>query len=290
MKKYKYPGQYAATREIMIKYRDREKQLLQSGTWDMQWGLRWLLSFVVLIDAPVLSIPNANAMVSVVNKWLYALKKAKIQEVEEQFAELEHIISVATDELAASLSASGKLPGRFNAACSLIFAGELKEAFIDLHMPKWALADHVINTEEYRPTDAYSAADSGLSLAEARECVAQVFGSDDLSQVACTHSIACDLRVSKIAGARNDDDSNTNGEAQDVASFHKVAVHTFNRMTLADQGDQLVLYLESDIVAELRPGFVLEATLHTLNNGYHYIDAVTMVWPSYTPLDYVDSV
>ncbi|KAJ2568538.1 hypothetical protein IW140_003744 [Coemansia sp. RSA 1813] len=184
MKKYKYPGQYAATREIMIKYRDREKQLLQSGTWDMQWGLRWLLSFVVLIDAPVLSIPNANAMVSVVNKWLYALKKAKIQEVEEQFAELEHIISVATDELAASLSASGKLPGRFNAACSLIFAGELKEAFIDLHMPKWALADHVINTEEYRPTDAYSAADSGLSLAEARECVAQVFGSDDLSQVA----------------------------------------------------------------------------------------------------------
>ncbi|KAJ2552426.1 hypothetical protein EV175_003316 [Coemansia sp. RSA 1933] len=273
MKKYKRPGKQAATRDIMSKYQDREKQLLQSGTWDMQWGLRWLLSFIVLIDTPVLSISNAKAMLSVVNRWLRALRDANIQEVEGQFAELEHTLSVADDELVASLSASRSLPGKFNAACSLIFAGELKEAFVDLHMPKWALTDYVINTE-HRATAAHDTSTSGLSLADARDCVAQVFGSEDLSQITCTCSIACDLRVNEIT--------------QDLSPFRRVSAYMFNRTTLADQGDPLVLYLEHEIAAELRPGFVLEATLHTLNNGYNYIDAVTMVWPSYTPLDYVD--
>ncbi|KAJ2860388.1 hypothetical protein GGI22_002728 [Coemansia erecta] len=283
MKKYKRPGHQTVTRDIMIKYLDREKQLLQSGTWDMQWGLRWLLSFIVLIDTPVLSIPNAKAMLSVVSKWMCALKEAKIQEVEEQFAELEHIMSVAGDELVASLSASGKLPGRFNTACSLIFAGELKEAFIDFHMPRWALANHAINTD-YQAAATCSTASSGLSLVEAKECIAQVFGSENLDQIACTHSIACDLRVNKIAVSPS-----ANNGVQGTVSFYQVSVYMFNRMALTDQGDRLVLYLERDIVAELRPGFVLEATLHTLNNGYHYIDAITMVWPSYSPLEYVDS-
>ncbi|KAJ2661078.1 hypothetical protein IWW48_002633 [Coemansia sp. RSA 1200] len=202
IKKYGRPDHQATTHDIIVRYQEREKQLLQSGTWDMQWGLRWLLSFIVLIETPVLCIINAKAMLSVVSKWICALKEAHIQEVEEQFSELEQITCVASDELVASLSVSEKLPGGFNAACSLVFAGDLKEAFVDLYMPKWALADHGATTES-RYAAAQNTANSGLSLAAARGCVIQVFDSEDLSQVVCTHSIACDLRVSEIAGSGN---------------------------------------------------------------------------------------
>ncbi|KAJ2668012.1 hypothetical protein GGH99_006525, partial [Coemansia sp. RSA 1285] len=218
-------------------------------------------------------------MLSVVSKWICALKEARIQEVEEQFSELEQITCVASDELVASLAVSEKLPGGFNAACSLVFAGRLKEALVDLYMPKWALADHGATTES-RYAAAQNTANSGLSLAEAKECIIQVFDSEDLSQVVCTHSIACDLRVSGIAGPGNDESDKdgyaVKGKAHNTTSFHKVYVYMYNRLASVDEGDRLTLYLESDVVAELRPGFVLETTLHTLNNGYHYIDSVTM--------------
>ncbi|KAI9504597.1 hypothetical protein GGI25_000744 [Coemansia spiralis] len=293
LRNFKVHGQEKLTREIMIKYNERERQLLQSGTWDINWGLRWLLSYLALVESPVLGITNAKCMLSVVDQWIDALGEANISEVVSQLPALKQTIAIARDELIASLHTSQQLSGKFNTSCSLLFAGELKETYIDLHMPKWALADQSMIAEPQSSSGAYKPTNNQLSLAEAWECVASVFESTDLNQVACVRSMACDLRIKEIATTVYVDCINTgdcNSAKQTTAPFYKVTVCVFDRQTMADQGELLTLLFESNIVANLRVGFILEATLHTLDNGYHYIDAVTMVWPSYTPLDYVDSV
>ncbi|PIA18709.1 hypothetical protein COEREDRAFT_79707 [Coemansia reversa NRRL 1564] len=273
--KYNKPGEGENTRNVRLKYRLREELLRQSGTFDLQWGIKWLLSFVALLDTPVLNLAEASRLLELVDMWLKALVSANIHEIVSELPAMEDTIAIAQDEMLCQRTLSEKLPGQFNSACSLLFAGELKTNFIDANMPKWVL--------ELRARDSQSTERIGargrdvvpsLSIAEAQECVSGIVPLD----TGCKSSGAVDLRINSIG---NDGDSNGDGLVQ-------VGVYVFDRQHMADKGEQLMLRFEPEIAMEMRVGFVLEATLHTLDNGCNYIDAVTMVWPSYTPLDYVE--
>ncbi|KAJ2799830.1 hypothetical protein H4R20_004283 [Coemansia guatemalensis] len=274
-KKYNRPGQEENTRSVRLKYRLREELLQKSGTFDPQWGIKWLLSFVSLLDTPVLNSAEASRLVELVDMWLKALVSADIHEIVSELPGMEDTIAIAREEMLCQRTLSEKLPGQFNSACSLLFAGELKTNFVDANMPKWVveLRAHDNPSTDYTGTRDRGSAPS-LSVSEAQECVSGIVPLD----AKCKSSGAVDLRIKSIG---NEDGSNEDGLVQ-------VLVCVFDRQNMVDKGEQLVLRFEPDIAMEMHVGFVLEATLHTLDNGYNYIDAVTMVWPSYTPLDYVE--
>ncbi|KAJ2082827.1 hypothetical protein H4R24_001285 [Coemansia sp. RSA 988] len=269
-KKYNKDGEEENTRNVRLKYRLREELLQKSGTFDPQWGIKWLLSFVSLLETPVLNSAEASRLVELVDMWLKALVNANIHEIVSELPALEDTIAIAREEMLSQRTLSEKLPGQFNSSCSLLFAGELKTNFIDANLPKWVvdLRAHDNHSGAYDRNTAPS-----LSVAEAQECVSGIVPLD----ATCKSSGAVDLRIKSIG---NDSD-NEDGLVQ-------VCVCVFDRQNMVDKGEQLSLRIETDIAMEMHVGFVLEATLHTLDNGSNYIDAVTMVWPSYTPLDYVE--
>ncbi|KAJ2449315.1 hypothetical protein GGF42_004810 [Coemansia sp. RSA 2424] len=270
LKKYKVAGEEQATSDILLRYRLREDQLLQSGTLDVPWGLKWLLSYVVLIESPVLGPGSMEKMTSVVQRWLNAMASADIHEIKVQLEDLTRFIDCARDELVASRALANQLPGVFNAACSLLYAGELHSVHVDASLPKWVLADQRNEGEERRAQEHSS---QGLSIEQARRLVADVVAGD----AQCSRSRPVDLLVEHV-GACGD------------AGLHRVSTRVFDRrrMAAAEGEDPVVLRFETDLAENLRLGQVIEATVYTLSDGCSYIDAVTMVWPSYSPLDYVN--
>ncbi|KAJ1876343.1 hypothetical protein LPJ57_004533 [Coemansia sp. RSA 486] len=259
-----------AVRNVRLKYRTKQDQIAQLGTFDMQWGLRWLLSFVVLVEEPVLGVSGAERMVSVVEGWIRALASADIYEVSNQQPQLMRILDVARKELPLTLAVSERLPGKLNLACSLLFAGQLRNAFVDAYKPRWALTDQVAGDQKPKDEDAE------VERERARDVVDGVVPVD----AECTRSRPVDLRIASIDLA-----------AEDCSErLSRVCVRIYDRSLLADRNDEepVDLLFEADVASCLCVGFVIEATLHTLSNGMHYMDAVTMVWPSYAPLDYVD--
>ncbi|KAJ2698728.1 hypothetical protein FB645_005562 [Coemansia sp. IMI 203386] len=259
-----------AVRNVRLKYQTKQDQIAQLGTFDMQWGLRSLLSFVVLVEEPVLGVSGAERMVSVVEGWIQALASADIYEVSNQQPQLMRILDVARKELPLTLAVSERLPGKFNLACSLLFAGQLRNAFVDAYKPRWALADQVAGDQKPKDEDAE------IERERARDMVDGVVPVD----AECTRSRPVDLRIASIDLAAEDCPEH----------LSRVRVRIYDRSLLADKNDEepVDLLFEADIASCLCVGFVIEATLHTLSNGMHYMDAVTMVWPSYSPLDYVD--
>ncbi|KAJ1732514.1 hypothetical protein LPJ61_002007 [Coemansia biformis] len=277
-KKYNQPGEDETTRNVRLKYQLREDNLAQMGAFDPQWGLRWLFSYVALTDMPGIGSDGAGRFVDLVERWLEALAAAGIHEIADELPGLRQTIAAARDELPCALSVSEKLPGRFNAACSLLFAGALRTTYVDAHQPRWVLR---LRARDGAPgTAAAAALPEGLghegaapmSVADAQEYVSGIVAPD----ARCTSSGAVDLRVKGI------------GPAAEDSGLAQVRVRVFDRQAMEDKGDELVLRLEHDAAAELRVGFVIEATLHALDGDVHYIDLVTLVWPSYAPLDFVD--
>ncbi|KAJ2746493.1 hypothetical protein GGI20_001336 [Coemansia sp. BCRC 34301] len=270
LKKYKVAGEEQATTNILLRYQLREDQLLKSGTLDIPWGLKWLLSYVVLIESPVLGPGSMEKMTSVVQRWLNAMASADIHEIKDQLEDLTKLVDCARDELVASRALANQLPGVFNAACSLLFAGELHIMHVNAGLPKWVLADRLSGEKGWL---AQLHAPQDVSLEQARQSVAEIVARD----ARCVRSRHVDLLVESV-GACGDD------------GLHKVSACVYDRrgMTVAEGEGPVVLRFETDLAENLRRGQVIEATLHTLSDGCDYIDAVTMVWPSYSPLDYVN--
>ncbi|KAJ2003226.1 hypothetical protein GGI04_001822 [Coemansia thaxteri] len=278
MKNYGKPGHEQVTSDVLLKYRLREEQLLQSGTLDIPWGVKWLLSYVVLLDTPVLGAESMAKMINVVRRWLTALADADIHEVKGQLADLNEIVDRAYDELLASRALASQMPGLFNAACSLLYAGQLRSLYVDEGLPNWVLRDRSSaaagagNNQHLPATDL---PEDHMSVEEARQYVAGTVADD----ARCSHSRAVDLIVESIGSSAADESS----EWQ-----LRVVVRVFDRQRMmAAEEDAVSLRFEYALAENLRPGQVIEATLHTLSDGCSYIDAVTMVWPSYSPLDYV---
>ncbi|KAJ2061078.1 hypothetical protein GGI17_003335 [Coemansia sp. S146] len=271
LKKYKKDGEEQATRDIILKYRLREEQLLQSGTLDIPWGLKWLLSYVVLIDSPVIGPGNMEKMTSVVQRWLNAMASADIHEVKDHLEDLTKFVDCARVELLASRALANQLPGMFNAACSLLYDGALRSVHVDFGLPKWVLADRRNSGGGDRLMPDHLVQD--LSIEQARQIVSGIVAED----AQCTRSRPVDLKVESV-GVCGDD------------GLHIVSVCVFDRqnMVAVEGEDTVVLRFETDLAGNVIPGQVIEATLYTLSDGCHYIDAVTMLWPSYSPLDYVN--
>ncbi|KAJ2454997.1 hypothetical protein EV183_001101 [Coemansia sp. RSA 2336] len=263
LKKYKKPGYSDNTRNVEIKYRAKEEQLLKSGTFDPVWGLKWLLSYVVLVDSSVFLTNSALRLCEITEAWLDALAK-DIDEISDSISELKQVLENAQIELANIQLLSNELPGKFNSACSLLFGGDLKQMHIDPYLPKWvaALQDHDSSAS------AEPATSDLISLAEAQDCVD---GIVDLKS-ACTCCGSFDIRIHKLAPVGD-------------LGLVSVCVYKFDRQAMKDL-EELTLLFEHDLTVHMRENMVVEATLYKLANGQHFIDSVTMVWPSYTPLDY----
>ncbi|ORX74577.1 hypothetical protein DL89DRAFT_290100 [Linderina pennispora] len=208
-KKYGNPEYPTITSSIIDKYAERQKVLLSSGTLDLVWGIRWLLSYVVLIDYPLQGTEMALAD-----------------------ADILEVLGVAHQELVVSRQLSTMLPGSFNSACSIVFAGELKTIHI-------AHANGIAGVEEQT---------EGVAV----DAVQTIGGMVDRDSI-CVSTASVDLRIM----CSNNDDGK---------------VSEFDRSIMKDTGTP----------------FELKGTLHRLSDGTRYIDQVTMVWPTYTPLDYVD--
>ncbi|KAJ2804859.1 hypothetical protein H4R21_001474 [Coemansia helicoidea] len=267
-KKYNKPNEDETTRDVRLKYQLRENNLRQAGTFDPQWGVRWLLSYVVLTEIPGISAADAARLTDLVEQWLDALAAAEIHEIASELPGMKATIAVARSELVCLRELGDRLPGRFNCACSLLFGGALRSTYVDACLPRWVLSLRA------RDGAASSGAQQGipegcapLTIADAQACVAGIVAPG----AACTSSGAVDLRVKAI------------GAAADDSGLVQVRVRTFDRESDADKGaEDVVLRFEPDVAAELRVGFVIEATLYALDGGIHYIDNVTMVWPSYS--------
>ncbi|KAJ2781794.1 hypothetical protein H4R18_002655 [Coemansia javaensis] len=274
LRRYGQPGEEENTRNVRLKYQLREDNLVQSGAFDLQWGLRWLLSFVVLTEMPGIGAAAAARLVELVGQWLDALVAAGIHEVADEMPALRATLGLARDELCAMRALGDALPGRFNSACSLLFAGSLRTAYVDARLPRWVLRLRADSGAGDAAAQSSSPLPHGMSVADAQQCVEGIVPLG----TPCRSSGAVDLRIKAAAG-----DSDETGLVQ-------VRARVFDRHAMEDReggdDDDVVLRFERDVAAGLRPGFVVEATLHSLDNGVHYIDAVTMVWPSYTPLDY----
>ncbi|KAJ2675134.1 hypothetical protein IWW42_001280 [Coemansia sp. RSA 1085] len=264
LKKYKKPGYSDNTRNVETKYRAKEERLLKSGTFDPQWGLKWLLSYVVLVDSSVFITNSALRLCEITEEWLDALAK-DVCEISDSISELKQVLEDARTELASIQLLSDKLPGKFNSACSLLFGGDLRQMHIDPYLPKWvtALQGHDLSAG-VEPANF-----DLMSLTEAQSCVD---GIVDLNST-CTCCGSFDIRIHKLAPVND-------------LGLAPVCVYKFDRQTMKDI-EELTLLFEHDIIMHMRENMVIEATLYKLANGQHFIDSVTMVWPSYTPLDYV---
>ncbi|KAJ2847751.1 hypothetical protein IWW36_003688 [Coemansia brasiliensis] len=269
LKKYKKPGYSENTRNVETKYRTKEDCLLKSGTFDPVWGLKWLLSYVVLVDSSVFITNNAIRLCEITEQWLNALVKEDICEISGCISELKQVLNDAQAELANIQLLSEKMPGKFNNACSLLFGGDLKQVHIDPYLPKWAVAvqdyDSSVASAEPANTDLI------MSLTEAQS---YVDGVADLRST-CISCGSFDIRIHKIT------------TPTDELGLVPVRVYKFDRQAMKDYDEELTLMFEHDITVNMQENMVIEATLYKLENGKHFIDSVTMVWPSYTPLDYV---
>ncbi|KAJ2725015.1 hypothetical protein GGI07_001584 [Coemansia sp. Benny D115] len=279
LKRYQKPGEEETTRDIVIKYRSFEDNLLRSGTFDILWGLRWLLSFEILIETPLTGIAEPERMPVVVELWLEALVAAGIHEVADQMDAARAVLRTAREELPLLRALSERLPGEFNRACSMAFEGQMHDAFVDMYKPKWVLADQAASARR-----AAAEGEHGQLGVAPVGLMHGYFSGIVPSDAACVRSRPVDLRVRSMQSAASAGDT--------AEQFQGILVQAsiFDRSILADKEDEepVVLRFEQGMAEYVRPGFVIEATLHTLSNGVHYIDAVTMVWPSFTPLDYIE--
>ncbi|KAI8325835.1 hypothetical protein GQ54DRAFT_301614 [Martensiomyces pterosporus] len=274
-KRFKKPGHEDTTKSIYAKYSSREEQLLQSGTLDMAWGLKWLFSYVVLLDTPVLKPELTGRMLDVTGEWLQNMAEAGIDEVAAVLPELRQVLEVAREEIPLSRALADQLPGRFNQACSLLYSGELRQNYVDVNKPKWAQGDaDLAALTDNQPPQGFGQTDA-IPLNQAQMLVDNVVPRGSV----CTRSRPEDLRILSVTRSAND------GDYGNVLAM----VSVFDRERMADTGDPLALRFDEEMAPNLKPGFVIEATLYSLNNGMHYIDQVTMVWPTYAPLDYVES-
>ncbi|KAJ2815358.1 hypothetical protein IWW50_006850, partial [Coemansia erecta] len=276
------PGHEENTRNVCIKYRTREENLLHSGTFDPVWGLKWLLSFVILVDWPVFNTTDVLRLCELIELWLGALAEADIHEVTDFVPELNGILETARGELVCLRALCEKLPGQFNSACSLLFGGALKQVYVEPHMPKWVVA---LNSQSSASnvgqpgnanvdsSSALAGSNAPMSIAEAQECVSRAVPLEG----ACRNCGSYDLLVKSIGTTAHED-----------SDLVPVQMSVFNRQLMQEEGEQLDLLFERDVVADMCVGFVIEATLYQLGNSQHFIDSVTMVWPSYTPLDYLE--
>ncbi|KAJ2125773.1 hypothetical protein IW147_000544 [Coemansia sp. RSA 720] len=271
LKHYKEAGHEENTRNVRIKYRTREENLLQSGTFDPVWGLKWLLSSVVLVDSPLFSTSDIVRLCELATMWIKALAEAGVHEVSDSADELYDVLETGRRELVCVRAFCWNLPDRFNTACSLLFGGDVKRLYMDTYAPRWAAALQPINPSVDEQAEVADA-NSPLSIAEARECVANVVALD----ATCRNCGSYDLRVKEIGSSSND------------SGLVPVQVCVFNRQLMQDEGQALTLLFEHKMAVDIRVGFVIEATLYKLDNGQHFIDSVTMIWPSYAPLDYLE--
>ncbi|KAJ1927884.1 hypothetical protein FBU59_007177, partial [Linderina macrospora] len=250
--------------------------LMSSGTLDLVWGVKWLLSYVVLIDYPVQNADTLDAMISVTQRWLEALAEAGIVEVNEVLPQLIEVLETARQELPVGKRLSMLLPGSFNTACSMVFAGELKRIHVNNFLPNW-----VVNKPEIaRANGIVNVEDQAEAVSQdALQTISGIVARDSVS----VSTAPVDLRIM----ASDDDDCKiTVTDAE--GDYCLVKVSEFDRGTMKDTGRPFELRWERAVAANLRPGFIIEATLHRLSDGTRYIDQVTMVWPTYTPLNYVD--
>ncbi|KAJ1779688.1 hypothetical protein LPJ77_001163 [Coemansia sp. RSA 2523] len=270
LKHYKEAGHEENTRNVRIKYRTREENLLQSGTFDPVWGLKWLLSSVVLVDSPLFGTADITRLCELATMWIGALTDAGVHEVSDSANELYDVLETGRSELMCVRALGGNLPGRFNTACSLLFGGDFKRLYVDSYAPRWATALQPMSS--CADDQAGIGTNAPLSIAEARECVASVVPLD----TKCRNCGSYDLRVKEIGSSSND------------SGLVPVKVCVFNRQLMQEEGQVLTLLFEQSVAMDMRVGFVIEATLYKLDNGQHFIDSITMVWPSYTPLDYLE--
>ncbi|KAJ2365710.1 hypothetical protein H4S02_010624, partial [Coemansia sp. RSA 2611] len=202
--------------------------------------------------------------------------------IADYILQLKELLQVARVELVCLRTLCEKLPGQFNNACSLLFGGDLKRVYVDSYLPKWAaeLRAHDALDNQGQPvgkadeeSDSLVGGISHMSMADAQECVAGIVPLGTKSH----NRGSFDLRVQSI------------GSTADVDSgLVPIQVCIFDRQQMKEQGEELTLLLEQSTAVDIRVGFTIEATLYRLDNGRHFIDSVTMVWPSYAPLDYSD--
>ncbi|KAJ2162277.1 hypothetical protein GGF46_000768 [Coemansia sp. RSA 552] len=275
-KKYGRPGEEENTRNVRLKYQIREDNLRAAGTFDPQWGFCWLLSFVILVDSPVFGLADTMRLLDLTTTWLQTLSAKDIYEIADHMPDLNAILGRAREELPCLQSLNQKIPGPFNTACSMLFAGDLKRSYVDDYLPSWVLdlRSREGSLEQPQAAPAISGAlGPEMTLEEARDCVAGIVPLE----TAVKSSGAVDLRI-KSVGTRCDGDT----------GLVPVRACVVDRSTMEDQGAELTLLFEQEATADMRSGFTIEATLYSLDSGHHYIDAVTMIWPSYTPMDHIE--
>lgn len=275
LKGYRQPGNEKSTRDVLIKYRTRERQILQTGTHDIPWGLKWLFSFIILVDTPVKGAARVDRMLELTKQWLQAMAEDGIYEVGDQLSELNALLDSIGNELNGCRELTTQLPGPFNTACNLLFGDRIQDAAARGEIPRWAIADQQSLPPLYINRDENNK-DMRMAMSQAREYVDGVVGENER----CTNSQARDLRVESISP------SFTRGAITGCT----VTVQPIDRgsMEPVSSSAPVDLWLEVDIAANLHVGIVIEATLHFLSSGQAYVHEVTMVWPSFTPMDYMD--
>ncbi|KAJ2360466.1 hypothetical protein IW150_007490, partial [Coemansia sp. RSA 2607] len=202
LKKYSDYKNSEARRDLRLKYQTRQVQVLGQATFDMQWGLKWLLSYFILIEEPVATASVRSERLPVITReWMNALASDGIHEVADQLPELLEIIDLAQQELPLLHRLGEQLPGKFSSACSLLFAGQLRSAHIDMFKPKWVLADQQqISKEDADCLDIYCDKPELMTQAQARNCVSGIVPLD-----ATSTSRPVDLRIVSIESSSADD-------------------------------------------------------------------------------------
>ncbi|KAJ1932004.1 hypothetical protein EC988_009600, partial [Linderina pennispora] len=223
-KKYGNPEYPTITSSIIDKYAERQKVLLSSGTLDLVWGIRWLLSYVVLIDYPLQGTEMVDTLISVTQRWLEALADADILEVKEVLPQLIEVLGVAHQELVVSRQLSTMLPGSFNSACSIVFAGELKTIHVNNFLPNWVTSN---------PEVAHANGIAGVeeqTEGVAVDAVQTIGGMVDRDSI-CVSTASVDLR---IMCSDNGDGKVAVTEAE--GDYCMVKVSEFDRSIMKDTG------------------------------------------------------
>ncbi|KAJ2780697.1 hypothetical protein GGI15_003440, partial [Coemansia interrupta] len=261
LKRYSDFKDIEARRDLRLKYQTRQVQVLGQATFDMQWGLKWLLSHFILIEEPVIAAPvRAERLPVITGEWMNALAGDGIHEVADQLPELLEIVDMAKQELPLLHRLGDQLPGKFNTACSLLFAGQLRTARIDMFKPKWVLADQQLSsTEGADHADIYNDDPELMTQAQARNYVNGIVPLD-----ATSTSCPADLRIVSIESSAADDTST----GPDGCLY--VTAHVYDRQKKSDKEGKapVVLRMDREMAPNLRVGFIIEATLHELSNDY----------------------
>ncbi|KAJ1675495.1 hypothetical protein EV182_001154 [Spiromyces aspiralis] len=257
---------------VIAVYKKREDRLLKGGgKVDMAFGVTMFFSVQCLRQQPFIEAEQFRQAPRVVEAWLrYLIEHDVCVEYNDDIYRALAVTERAKIELVNCKQLAMTLPGKFNDACSMLFGGSLKDL-----------------------GDSYAAGTADTSWVSASNGDTQGFGIITLSEAQAVYARATGGMAPEEAeylGAEPHDVHVEEQLAGDHEEFCAFKCRRWDReagkpISDEDGGRPFTLYFEREVAQHMCPGIYLEADLHQLSNGVHYIDQVTGVWPSYTPFD-----